>query len=78
MSNKEIIPNINDSSNNNNENNSNNKSKIKFMKTNKSKYKAKKLNTEGIYENAKVYWEITNIDIKRKLKEISEIFPSYI
>ena len=43
MSNKEIIPNINDSSNNNNENNSNNKSKIKFMKTNKSKYKAKKL-----------------------------------
>ena len=32
------------------------------------RYKSEKLNSEGLCENAKVYGEITDIDIKRKLE----------
>ena len=37
------------------------------------RYKSEKLNAEGLCENAKVYGEITDIDIKRKLEGIKEI-----
>ena len=37
------------------------------------KYKEEKLNEEGLCENAKIYGEITEIDIKRKLEGIKEI-----
>ena len=37
------------------------------------RYKSEKLNAEGMCENAKVYGEITDIDIKRKLEGIKEI-----
>ena len=37
------------------------------------KYKEEKLNAEGLCEDAKVYGEITEIDIKRKLEGIKEI-----
>ena len=37
------------------------------------RYKSEKLNSEGLCENAKVYGEITDIDIKRKLEGIKEI-----
>lgn len=36
-------------------------------------YKKEKLNEEGFCENAKIYGEITDIDIKQKLKGINEI-----
>ena len=36
-------------------------------------YKNEKLNKEGFCENAKIYGEITDIDIKQKLKGINEI-----
>jgi len=42
------------------------------------KYKEEKLNSEGLCENAKVYGEITEIDIKRKLKGIKEIIIKVI
>ena len=37
------------------------------------RYKTEKLNAEGLCENAKVYGEITDIDVKRKLEGIKEI-----
>ena len=37
------------------------------------KYKEEKLNSEGLSEKAKIYGEITEIDIQRKLKGIEEI-----
>ena len=36
-------------------------------------YQSEKLNAEGLCENAKVYGEITDVDIKRKLEGIKEI-----
>ena len=42
------------------------------------RYKAEKLNSEGMCENAKVYGEITDIDIKRKLEGIKEIIIKVI
>ena len=36
-------------------------------------YQSEKLNAEGLCENAKIYGEITDIDIKRKLEGIKEI-----
>ena len=36
-------------------------------------YKSEKLNAEGFCENAKIYGEITDIDIKEKLEGIKEI-----
>ena len=42
------------------------------------KYKEEKLNSEGLCENAKVYGEITEIDIKRKLEGIKEIIIKII
>ena len=42
------------------------------------RYKAEKLNAEGMCENAKVYGEITDIDIKRKLEGIKEIIIKVI
>ena len=42
------------------------------------KYKAEKLNEEGMCENAKVYGEITDIDIKKKLEGIKEIIIKVI
>ena len=36
-------------------------------------YKTQKLNAEGFCENAKIYGEITDIDIKKKLEGIKEI-----
>ena len=36
-------------------------------------YQAEKLNAEGFCENAKIYGEITDIDIKQKLEGIKEI-----
>ena len=36
-------------------------------------YKSEKLNSEGMCENAKVWGEITEIDVKRKLEGIKEI-----
>ena len=36
-------------------------------------YREEKLNAEGLCENAKVYGEITDIDVKRKLEGIKEI-----
>ena len=37
------------------------------------RYKSEKLNAEGLCENAKVYGEITDIDVKKKLEGIKEI-----
>ena len=37
------------------------------------RYKTEKLNAEGLCENAKVYGEITDIDVKKKLEGIKEI-----
>ena len=42
------------------------------------RYKEKKLNAEGLSEDAKVYGEITEIDIKRKLEGIKEIIIKVI
>ena len=42
------------------------------------RYKSEKLNAEGLCENAKVYGEITDIDIKRKLEVIKEIIIKII
>ena len=42
------------------------------------KYKSEKLNSEGLCENAKVYGEITDIDIKKKLEGIKEIIIKLI
>ena len=42
------------------------------------KYKMEKLNSEGMCENAKVYGEITDIDIKKKLEGIKEIMIKVI
>ncbi len=42
------------------------------------RYKTEKLNEEGLCENAKVYGEITDIDIKRKLEGIKEIILKMI
>ena len=42
------------------------------------RYKTEKLNEEGLCENAKVYGEITDIDIKRKLEGIQEIILKMI
>ena len=42
------------------------------------RYKSEKLNAEGLCENAKVYGEITDIDIKRKLEGIKEIIIKII
>ena len=42
------------------------------------RYKTEKLNEEGLCENAKVYGEITDIDIKRKLEGIKEIIIKVI
>ena len=42
------------------------------------KYKHEKLNSEGLCENTKVYGEITDIDIKRKLEGIKEIIIKVI
>ena len=42
------------------------------------KYKSEKLNSEGLCENAKVYGEITDIDIRRKLEGIKEIIIKII
>ena len=42
------------------------------------RYKYEKLNSEGLCENAKVYGEITDIDIKRKLEGIKEIIIKVI
>ena len=42
------------------------------------RYKSEKLNSEGLCENAKVYGEITDIDIKRKLEGIKEIIIKVI
>ena len=42
------------------------------------RYKTEKLNEEGLCENAKVYGEITDIDIKRKLEGIKEIILKVI
>ena len=36
-------------------------------------YQSEKLNSEGLCENAKIYGEITDIDIRRKLEGIKEI-----
>ena len=41
-------------------------------------YKSEKLNSEGMCENAKVYGEITDIDVKRKLEGIKEIIIKVI
>ena len=41
-------------------------------------YKEEKLNSEGLCENSKVYGEITEIDIKRKLRGIKEIIIKVI
>ena len=38
-----------------------------------SAYQSEKLNSEGLCENAKIYGEITDIDIRRKLEGIKEI-----
>ena len=42
------------------------------------RYKEEKLNAEGLSEDAKVYGEITEIDIKRKLEGIKEIIIKVI
>ena len=42
------------------------------------RYKSEQLNSEGLCENAKVYGEITDIDIKRKLEGIKEIIIKVI
>ena len=42
------------------------------------RYKSEKLNSEGLCEEAKVYGEITDIDIKRKLEGIKEIIIKVI
>ena len=42
------------------------------------RYKTEKLNNEGMCENAKVYGEITDIDIKKKLEGIKEIIIKVI
>ena len=42
------------------------------------RYKTEKLNEEGLCENAKVYGEITDIDIKRRLEGIKEIILKVI
>ena len=42
------------------------------------RYKMEKLNEEGMCENAKVYGEITDIDIKKKLEGIKEIIIKVI
>ena len=42
------------------------------------KYKEEKLNSEGLCEDAKIYGEITEVDIKRKLKGIKEIIIKVI
>ena len=42
------------------------------------RYKSEKLNSEGLCENAKVYGEITDIDIRRKLEGIKEIIIKII
>ena len=42
------------------------------------KYKTEQLNSEGLCENAKVFGEITDIDIKRKLEGIKEIIIKVI
>ena len=42
------------------------------------RYKSEKLNSEGLCENAKVYGEITDIDIKKKLEGIKEIIIKLI
>ena len=42
------------------------------------RYKSEKLNSEGLCENAKVYGEITDIDIKKKLEGIKEIIIKII
>ena len=42
------------------------------------KYKSEKLNSEGMCENAKVFGEITDINIKRKLDGIKEIYIKII
>jgi hypothetical protein len=41
-------------------------------------YKSEKLNSEGMCENAKVWGEITEIDVKRKLEGIKEIIIKVI
>ena len=42
------------------------------------RYKEEQLNAEGLCENAKVYGEITDIDIKKKLEGIKEIIIKVI
>ena len=42
------------------------------------RYKSEQLNAEGLCENAKVYGEITDIDIKKKLEGIKEIIIKVI
>jgi len=42
------------------------------------RYKSEQLNSEGLCENAKVFGEITDIDIKRKLEGIKEIIIKVI
>ena len=42
------------------------------------KYKTEKLNSEGMSENAKIFGEITDIDIKKKLEGIKEIIIKII
>ena len=42
------------------------------------KYKTEKLNSEGMSENAKIFGEITDIDIKKKLEGIKEIIITII
>ena len=42
------------------------------------KYKEEKINSEGLCENAKIYGEITDIDIQKKMKGIKEIIIKVI
>ena len=42
------------------------------------RYKSEQLNSEGLCENAKIFGEITDIDIKRKLEGIKEIIIKVI
>ena len=42
------------------------------------RYKSEKLNAEGFCENAKIYGEITDVDIQRKLEGIKEIIISVV
>ena len=42
------------------------------------RYKSEKLNSEGFCQNAKIYGEITDVDIQRKLEGIKEIIITVI